>query len=48
MYIVLQIDLRTKVINVPYSWKYWRELNLAVGPNITIEKILAYLNLAVW
>ena len=33
--------------NVPYSRKYWRELNLAIGPQITIVKILADLNLAV-
>ena len=32
---------------VPYSWKYWRALNLAVEPKITIERILADLNLAV-
>ena len=28
-----------------YYWKYWHEL---VGPQITIAKILVYLNLAVW
>ena len=33
---------------VLYSRKYWRELNLAVGPKIAIAKILADLNLAVW
>ena len=33
---------------IPYSRKYWRELNLAVGPQIAIAKILADLNLAVW
>ena len=34
---------------LPYSLKYWRELNLAVEPNITITgtRILAGLNLAV-
>ena len=32
---------------VPYSWKYWRALNLAVEPKIAIERILADLNLAV-
>ena len=31
-----------------YSRKYWQELNLAVGPQIAIAKILADLNLAVW
>ena len=33
--------------HIPYSRKYWRELNLAVGPQIAIAKILADLNLAV-
>ena len=33
---------------IPYSQKYWRELNLAVEPKITIARILADLNLAVW
>ena len=32
---------------LPYSRKYWRELNLAVGLQIAIAKILADLNLAV-
>ena len=32
---------------IPYSLKYWRELNLAVEPKITITRILADLNLAV-
>ena len=32
---------------LPYSWKYWRALNLAVEPKIAIERILADLNLAV-
>ena len=36
------------VTEIPYSWKYWRELNLAVGFQITTAKILADLNLAVW
>ena len=31
-----------------YSGKYWRELNLAVEPQITIAKVLADLNLAMW
>ena len=34
--------------NILYSWKYWQKLNLAVGPQIAIAKILADLNLAVW
>ena len=33
--------------NIPYSRKYWRELNLAVEPKIAIARILADLNLAV-
>ena len=34
-------------MDLPYSQKYWRELNLAVGPKNAIVKILANLNLAV-
>ena len=33
---------------IPYSQKYWRELNLAVEPKIAIARILVNLNLAVW
>ena len=33
--------------HVPYSRKYWQELNLVVEPKITIARILADLNLAV-
>ena len=33
---------------VSYSQKYWRELNLAVEPKITIIRILANISLAVW
>ena len=33
---------------IPYSQKYWRELNLAVEPKIAIAGILVDLNLAVW
>ena len=32
---------------VPYSRKYWRELNLAVGSQMAIAKVLADLNLAI-
>ena len=32
---------------IPYSRKYWRELNLVVDPKIAIVRILADLNLAV-
>ena len=34
-------------IQLPYSRKYWQKLNLAVGPQIAIAKILADLNLVV-
>ena len=34
-------------LQLPYSWIYWRELNLAVEPKIAIIRILADLNLAV-
>ena len=33
---------------IPYSRKYWRELNLAVGSQIAISNVLADLNLVVW
>ena len=33
---------------LPYSWKYWWELNLAVGSQMAIAKALANFNLAVW
>ena len=32
---------------IPYSRKYWQELNLVVEPKIVIARILADLNLAV-
>ena len=35
-------------VHILYSQKYWQKLNLAVGLQITIAKILADLNLAVW
>ena len=35
------------ITQLPYSRKYWRELNLAVEPKIAITRILADLNLAV-
>ena len=28
------------IYELPYSWKYWRELNLAVEPKIAIARIL--------
>ena len=36
------------VYALPYSWKYWWELNLAVEPKIAIARMLVDLNLAVW
>ena len=33
--------------DIPYSRKYWRELNLVVGSQIAIAKALADFNLAV-
>ena len=35
---------------IPYSRKYWQELNLAVEPKINIARIHVYvdLNLVVW
>ena len=40
--------LPTTCTYIPYSRKYWWELNLAVGSQIAITNILADLNLAVW
>ena len=37
----------SQIFNIPYSRKYWRELNLAVEPKIAITRILADLNLVV-
>ena len=34
-------------MHMPYSRKYWRELNLVVEPQIAITRILVDLNLAV-
>ena len=39
--------LALKARYLPYSWKYWQALNLAVEPKIAITRILANLNLAV-
>ena len=44
---MLIIDTHAHILNIPYSQKYWRELNLAVEPKITIARILADLNLVV-
>ena len=33
---------------IPYSRKYWRELNLVVEPKIAIARILADLSMVVW
>ena len=35
-------------MHIPYSQKYWQELNLAVGSQIAIANALADLNLVVW
>ena len=35
------------MVYVPYSRKYWWELNLAIEPKIAIARILVNLNLAV-
>ena len=40
-------QLQFTKFKVPYSRKYWQELNWAVGPQIAIAKILVDLNLAV-
>ena len=32
-------------MQLPYSRKYWRELNLAIKPKIAITRILVDLNL---
>ena len=31
------------IIVIPYSWRYWQELNLAVGSKMAIAKILRIL-----
>ena len=43
----MMAGLPVSIYGIPYSRKYWRELNLAVGPEIAIARILADLNLAV-
>ena len=35
------------ILYIPYSRKYWWELNLAVGSQMAIAKVLANFNLAV-
>ena len=35
------------ILYIPYSQKYWRELNLAIESKIAIARILTDLNLAV-
>ena len=39
--------MRYFVYKIPYSRKLWQELNLVVGPQIAIAKMLANLNLVV-
>ena len=41
------IRFASSLLNIPYSRKYWRELNLVVGSKIAIAKILVDLNLVV-
>jgi hypothetical protein len=45
---VVSARLHLGGLHIPYSRKYWRELNLVVEPKIAIARILANLNLAVW
>ena len=46
--IIIILNNRWLIIIIPYSHKYWRELNLVIEPKITIiARILADLNLAV-
>ena len=40
-------ETKIKLLVIPYSWKYWRGLNLAVELKIANARILADLNLAV-
>ena len=45
---ILKVKYMYKMLsNIPYSRKYWRELNLAVGSQMAIAKALADFNLAV-
>ena len=36
------------ISHIMYSRKYWQELNLAIGLQMAIAKVLADFNLAVW
>ena len=47
---VLYVDGLSYIVSIilPYSQKYWWELNLVVEPKIAIAKILPDLNLVVW
>ena len=45
--ILFALPIVTCLYKVPYSRKYWRELNLVVGSQIAIANVLADLNLAV-
>ena len=44
---VTRTILNLESFGLPYSRKYWRELNLAVGSQMAIAKALADFNLAV-
>ena len=43
----LMVSCTYLTTSLPYSRRYWQELNLAVGPLIAIAKILVDFNLAV-
>ena len=47
-HIIMMIIILLWIYLIPYSQKYWQELNLVVEPKIAISRILADLNLAVW
>ena len=36
------------MLYIPYSQKYWRELNLAVGPQVTMQNICRESDNLVW
>ena len=46
-FLIWQFYCNASYVNIPYSQKYWRELNLAVGSQMAIVKVLADFNLAV-
>ena len=46
-YPMYALHLRCIYGHIPYSRKYWWELNLVIGSQIAIAKVLADLNLVV-